>query len=602
MNHDPEQPEGTPWAPPPPPPPPGGPMAPPPEGGGPGPGGGSGWTFGPPPAKRWSRGKIAALVVAAVVVLGGVAFAGIMVVSSLAASPDVLAKMVPASDQAYVTAYLDPGTGQKLHLRDLLGRFPAFQGKDPVKTLDEFLEEQLRPTGLSYVRDVKPWLGSQIGVAGRMDDSGQPDAAVMIVTKDDDQALTALGRLERLSDNAGMQWRTERYEGIDIRVGEQPDVSELGSSAAYAIVDHVAVVGTSLARVKDVIDADQGRKDVLADDANFQKSRDALPDDVLGMAYLNVGDLLDKAIPSLEAGLGFSDLPAGCGSDQIGRSLDEVRAFRGLSLSITAEADGAALDMGLAVDRSLLPGGDQALIGGENHRNAVLSFTPSDAMAMFGITGAQGLEAGVEQLEKCQPEVQQQLEKYGVKDILQNLSGDIGVELHSVSSEATNAALVAGVKDEGKMRASLDHLAQQLAQEAGSSASPTSEDYHGVTIKSVEVDPSIGMEPAWAVTNGVAILATTPDEVRAVIDAHSGDDVTTASNFQAAAAHVQIANQEVVYVDVGAVLDSVEAQTSPDSLGEFRQMTENVRPVKSTILTAATDGDVLEIRWFFLIP
>ncbi|MFL5796496.1 MAG: DUF3352 domain-containing protein [Actinomycetota bacterium] len=543
------------------------------------------------------------MVAAAVVVLGGVAFAGVMVVKSLAASPDVLSKMVPASDQAYVTAFLDPGTGQKLHLHDLLGRFPALQGKDPVKTLEQFLEEQFRPTGLSYLRDVKPWLGSQIGVAGRMNDSGEPDAAVMIVTKDDEQALTAFHRLEGLSDNAGLLWRTEPYRGIDIRVGEQPGGNGFGHAAAYAVVDHVAVVGTSLARVQGVIDADQGRTDTLAGDANFQKSRDALPDDVLGMAYVNIGDILDKAIPSLEAGLGFADLPPGCGSDQIGRSLDAARAIRGLALSVTAESDGAALDMGLTLDRSLLPGGDQALIAGENQRNTVLSFAPNDAMAVFGITGAQGLDAGIDQLGKCQPGVQEQLDRFGVKDILQNLSGDIGVELHQVSStDAPVAAVVAGVKDEGKMQASLDHLAQQLAQESGSSASPTSEDYHGVTIKSVEADPSIGLAPAWAVTDGVAILATTPDEVRAAIDAHSGNDVTAAPNFQAAAARVQLDNQEVLYVDVGAVLDAVEAQTSPDALGEFRRVTENVRPVKATILTAATDGDVIKVRWFFLIP
>jgi Protein of unknown function (DUF3352) len=597
-----------PGAAPPPPPPPHGTTGPPLAGGlqPPAAGSGGGWAFGPPPEKKKRGGKIFALVAVAVVLAGGVAFAAVRLMSSLSATPDVLSKMVPASDQGYVTAYLDPGATQKLHLRDLLGRFPAFQGKDPAKSIDELLEQALRPSGLSWVGDIKPWVGSQVAIAGKVNDQGQPDISVMIDSKDDAKALEALHRIEGLSTNQGLQWRSETYEGIEIRVGEPPGgvtpTSGFPSTAAYAVVDHVVVAATSVDRVKAAIDTDQGRTDSLADDENFKKARSALPDDVLGVAYLNLGSILDQVIPSLEAGLGFANLPPGCGTDDVGKSLDAARALRGLALSVSAESNGAALDMGFAIDRSLLPNGDQELVGAKDHQNLVLSFTPSDALGMFGFSGAQGLQAGIDQFAKCQPGVQEQLDKYGVKDILQNLSGDIGVEVHSVSSLAPEAALVAGVKDEGKMQTSLDNLVARLGQESGTSIQVTSEDYHGVAIKSVPADPTSGIAPAWAVTDGVAILATSPDEVKATLDAHGGDDVTTSSNFQAAAARVQLANQEILYVDVARVLDTVEAQTSPESLAEFRRITENVRPVKSTILTASSDGDVQRIRWFFLIP
>jgi hypothetical protein len=198
--------------------------------------------------------------------------------------------------------------------------------------------------------------------------------------------------------------------------------------------------------------------------------------------------------------------------------------------------------------------------------------------------------------------VRQRLDRFGVEDILQNLSGDIGIEVHSVSARSPSAALVAGVKDEGKMQDSLDHLVHQLSQQAGTPAQVTSEDYRGVTIKSVPPDSASGIAPAWAAADGVAILATSPDEVKAALDAHAGSDVTTSSNFHAAAARVQLANQEILYVDVGRVLDTVEAQTSPTSLDELRPLIDNVRPVKSTILTASSDGDVQHVRWFFLIP
>src|SRR5262249_53297640 len=167
-------------------------------------------------------------------------------------------------------------------------------------------------------------------------------------------------RVEGLSSNAQMTWRTETYKGVDVRVGTGP-ASDAGSSfdlsnnAAYAIVDNSLVVATSLDRVQRVIDADQGTTGALSDDPNFQKARDSLPSEVLGVAYVNVGDLIDKAIPQLEAGLGFADLPPGCGGDQLTKGLDAVRAFRGLAASLTAEPDGLQLDAGLAIRRSQLP-------------------------------------------------------------------------------------------------------------------------------------------------------------------------------------------------------------------------------------------------------
>src|SRR4051794_13053988 len=96
------------------------PPPPSPGDGGAGPGGGIGGTGGGgwdggasgagqhPPQKR-HRGRLVALVAVGILLLGGVAFAGVMLVNKTSAASDQLAKMVPASDQLYATAYLDPG-------------------------------------------------------------------------------------------------------------------------------------------------------------------------------------------------------------------------------------------------------------------------------------------------------------------------------------------------------------------------------------------------------------------------------------------------------------------------------------------------------------
>src|SRR5438132_128473 len=77
-----------------------------------------------PPARRKRTGLIAGLV-AALVVIGGLAFGAIEIFNTVAGTSDVLAKMVPADADVYVTAYLDPSASQKLNLRSLANKFPS---------------------------------------------------------------------------------------------------------------------------------------------------------------------------------------------------------------------------------------------------------------------------------------------------------------------------------------------------------------------------------------------------------------------------------------------------------------------------------------------
>jgi hypothetical protein len=586
------------------------PPPPPPVTPGGGGGGGGGPTFGPPesePERRRRRNpvKLVALVALAVVLLGGVAFAGVMLANKTSAAPDAMATMVPASDQLYVTAYLDPGADQKLNLRDLLERFPAMQGKDPAQKLDETLEQALKPTGLSYAQDVKPWLGSQIAVAGGVDVQGQPDVAVMIATKDDQKSLNTMKRLEGLSSNANVTWSSQTYQGVAMRVGQGSQQSDAGgplggfdSNPAYAVVDHTLVVATNPATLKGVIDADQGRGTTLSDDANFQKARGALPDEVLGMAYVNVGSLIDQVLPQLEAGGGLAGLPAGCGGDQMTKSLDALRAFRGLAFSATAQTDGLQLDAGLAIDRSKLPSEAATAVASSGHQNAALSFVPQDSYGVLAFEGAGLVNAELSAFGKCQPDVQRRIDQLGVKDVLSNLSGDMTVSVGPGREGQPGGALVAAVKDEGKMRSALDALAGKLAS---GQAQPTSETYKGVTIESIK-PPNAGVEPAWAVTDNVAIIGTTPDDVKAAIDAHAGSDITSSSTFQQAAARIDLSNGSLFYADISKILDAVEQQVPSGELGGFQEVYANLRPLKATILQSGLDGDVLTVRWFFLVP
>jgi hypothetical protein len=563
------------------------------------------------PPKRKGRGKLVALIVGGVILLGGVAFAGVMLVDKVSATPDQMAKMVPAKDQAYVTAYLDPGADQALNLRDLLQRFPALKKKGAGKAIDEGLEELLRPAGLSYVRDIKPWLGTQIAVSGRMDKDGKPSLAVMFASKDDAKALETMKRVEGLSSNADIDWSTETYKGIDIRVSRpsSPDqgtsFGPLGDQVAYAIVDGSLVIANGLDRMKEVVDADQGNGEALSDDPNFDKAVDALPDDVLGMAYVNLGDLLDQVIPELEAGIGFADLPDACDKDEFNKTFDALRAYRGLALSTTAESNGLAIDVAVAIDRSKLPSDAPTAGSSDPHQNVALSFTPEGAFGVVTFAGAESIAKQFDQAEQCaDPEAKKQFDEYGVKDILSNLAGDVGVEVNPGKAGGTpTGALIASVKNEAKMQSSLDKLATKLAGESDV-GEPVSTTYKGVKITSIQPDPSSDEEfvPTWAVTDGVAIIATSPAEMKAVIDAHQGEDITDDATFQEAAAQVDLEGSPLAYIDVRRVVTAYVAALPDFFKDDLGPTLDNVKPVKATILSAGGDGDVTTVRWFFLIP
>src|SRR5438045_7616524 len=106
-------------------------------------------------------GRLPVIVVAALFVVGG---AGVgLKLFALRGSGDVLEQMVPADSDGYATAYLDPSLSQKLHLRQILGKFPALGGSSGINhRVDQLLAQLLNGSGLDFERDVKPWLGSQM--------------------------------------------------------------------------------------------------------------------------------------------------------------------------------------------------------------------------------------------------------------------------------------------------------------------------------------------------------------------------------------------------------------------------------------------------------
>jgi hypothetical protein len=154
-----------------------------------------------------------------------------------------------------------------------------------AQTVSQGLDLLTAQTGLSFSQDIQPWLGSQMALAFEPPSGPEPGFALLVASKDDGRAQAALSKLEGGPQfGGGLTWKSEPYQGVDVRVGEAAPTPQ----RAYAVVDNTVVISNEADVVHEVIDTMQGRAPNLADDPAYTDTVDGLPKSVLGLAYVNL--------------------------------------------------------------------------------------------------------------------------------------------------------------------------------------------------------------------------------------------------------------------------------------------------------------------------
>ncbi len=221
--------------------------------------------------------------------LGGVAVLGLAAAAiavSLALKPaTAIDRMVPASMDGYVAAYLDPSLNQKLNLLGLAHRFPDLKtDADMTSAVDRYLEQVFANSGLAFSRDIRPWLGPQMDFIVRAEGAGQdqtaPAAAFLLVAKDDAQAKAALARLRGGPLGRPMAWSDETYRGVAISVGK-PTGESVQQPIVYAVVNHTVILATTDPLIREIIDADAGKTPRLIDSVDFRAALRRVPADTM---------------------------------------------------------------------------------------------------------------------------------------------------------------------------------------------------------------------------------------------------------------------------------------------------------------------------------
>jgi hypothetical protein len=459
---------------------------------------------------------------------GGGVVAGYLLLFS--ASTDRAASFVPADSVAYVNLYLQPSAGQQMNLNSVLRRFPGFRDDATLgDKIDEAVQRFMADAGIDYRGDVKPWLGDQVALAVRGHPADPAASSVLFVAAVKD-VPAAESALTRLASNASPT--TETYGGATLHLA--------ADGAAYAIVDEMLLAGPSADEVRAAIDTNAGGA-ALGDEPAFGDAMATLPADHLASVYLDV----ERA-----AALG-------------GAAAGAVEGFSVASAALLAEPNGLRLVGSAPFDDRTAGVDARASFALSSEPSSLTDWMAAGTQASAVIFGLADILASMEAAAASTPEVSQALTQlralsaFGLGidvdgDLLPLLDREVALGLTGLS-EMPNGILVLRPSDPEAAAEVLERIAGSL-ETRGSVR--TEETAAGETITSLAI-PQLG-SLSYAVAQEIVLLALTPDDIVAALEAHEGGATLAASALYQST--FELAGERAgneLFVDVASLLGPV---------------------------------------------
>jgi hypothetical protein len=553
------------------------------------------WAAGEPARSRSAWAKPVVIAVVALVVVAGIAVGALAF--ALRGSSDTITKLVPSDASVYATVYLDPALSQKLAIRNLMKKFPAVDTTGELNNrLNDFFDSAFEGSGISFEQDVAPWIGGQLGAVVKVENTAT-SAALLIASKDDAAATAALSKLKGQLGNNGDSFTTEQHGGVTLTIGTPSSGTD---KHVFGMVGHTVIFASATTIAESVIDTSQGSHANITSSAGYTNVQKGLPKDRLAMVFIDAAPL----IKDLEQ----SDLSSAAAAGLPG-PVTALEAYRAAGITVSAADSGITVDVSVDLDASKLSAEQRASLTAAPHDNTTYRFVPRSSYVLIaGENLDRTIRAGVNAAIKQDPSVKDNTDELGLTgsgNVVDTLTGDYALTAGPgyETGGFPGVALVAGTKDLVKMQHFLDHSAGELFGGLTGTAS-TTEQYQGVTITYWEAPPDsvIPISPAYAVTDGMAIVALSPGEIKGVIDAKGGTNITDSVNYQAAQAAAVSNTTSVVYVDVEAVAAAVRDQLPADARESFDTNVEpNLEHVKAFLMTGGGSIDHQSLRMFVLV-
>lgn len=558
----------------------------------------------------WSRWYRLVIAAAGVAIVLGVAATALLLVLKPAPS---IARMVPATADVYLNVNLDPSVTQKMNLLQAVHRFPDTSTDQKISDL---LDKWGQTSGVRYSRDIEPWLGSGIGLATKVP-SGSSDlwsasmapAATLAVSRDDARAEAFLGNIragkytiastqKAVFNGAGASvyspqnytWQDKSYDGITLTVGTPRTNGP--QQIAYAIVDHVVVVTNNEAFLREIIDTAHGRAPRLVDSAQYKATIAKLPSDYIAVGYVNgsiaarVKDQLRTPMASSLGGLG---------------NLNQLDAFQGAAMVISARSDGIVADATIRVDSSKLSPATRQLLNHAGRPDKVIGWVPASTDAFFAFGNLkQTIQSLIDQVGS-QPSVQQSTDEIGLTGphgVLSHLTGDFAIEVGINRAFVPAGAVMVGTDSAPAMRVFFVRIMSLATEGSTDQPAPTTSTYRGVMITTI-TDPSWGpvnlFAPSYAVVDGMGVVASNPSELKAIIDAHRDHSGVDHDATYVAASQASLSNAgSVFYVAIGRLVNTLQSAPAGSPIGALHDTVSrngDLAPLRAFIETSSSSQD-----------
>jgi hypothetical protein len=473
-------------------------------------------------------------------------------------------RVVPADALLYAHLSTDPNRGAVKRALDLAGRFPSY----PRVRDDALRRLSAVSSGVSYQRDIRPWLGKEAALA-LLNTSGQTAGSLVILAISDRRK--AEGFLQRVAGAPGRQ----SYRGTDI--------SNYGNAAAAFVGDYL-VIG-QLPGLRLAIDAAAGRGPSLAASKVYRAASGNLPDDRVADLYASP-DGVSRLLASQGGAIGAA-----------GALIDQP-ALQGVAIAVTPKEKGAALMVHSVLD----PKVSKQVPRGKEFEPRLVGSVPKDAMAYLGLTrldraGERLLAAGLagggagRQLTTLLDRARRDLSRRaGVdleKDVLPLLQGEVALWL-APSIPAPILTLIASTDDEQRTREAFARLQQPIARlltaPGGGAVSWQERDVDG--IKAFQLRLGVGIELDYAVFDGKLVVSTSLSGVRAVKKREGS--LADNKSFDATLGGHPKKVTSLVFLDFSQLLALGERTGLSDSRS-YLAVREDLRKVKA-VGAAATGG------------
>ncbi|OPY55831.1 MAG: hypothetical protein A4E55_02419 [Pelotomaculum sp. PtaU1.Bin035] len=238
---------------------------------------------------------------------------------------------------------------------------------------------------IDFGQDVKPWLGSEAALImpDAFSSGSEPEYLLAVAVKDKKKAKEFVVKLRQKEENSGGIFKEENYKEVLITTEDRSSMSN--KKFVYALVKDHLILSNSKALVAQAIDKYKDKGESLARNESYEEIMSKLPKSRSGAFYMDFDAIMGAAE---KAGL---------------ENFDQLRAYKGIGMSLSFVEEGVRIDYSVAYDRNKVSqsSGDNAK-GAVGLKNAT-EIIPADAMAYVGISNLkQGLEDFVSSV-KTQP-------------------------------------------------------------------------------------------------------------------------------------------------------------------------------------------------------